>query len=257
MAPRGLKSLLNRTHRCKLFKRGGYHRYHTINMGNDSSSGTVLRGVTKRLEHNVFSRGMLPSIARYGNERRSTWRGPQGGRKRGTAVDAQVSRLASASVDKRRGSRMLRPSKRLFDTLKSKNISIVMGKRGVCSPFHRIGTEVDLVCYDEINDALVLVELKCGHTGCKLAGAVLGTHTCNMNGPLHKAVDNTLNRHMAQLAVTHRLFVNEKDTMEKLDQMGVREVKGMLVYTTDDEVSIYDLDKWWIQKASGILDFMK
>eukprot|EP00966_Prymnesium_polylepis_P248014 5734862-Prymnesium_polylepis.1 len=78
-----------------------------------------------------------------------------------------------------------------------------------------------------------------------------------MKGPLHKAMDNVINRHMSQLAVTHHLLTNEKRTMQLLGNLGVNSVEGMLLYANDSGVETYPLLDWWKARASALLVFMK
>jgi hypothetical protein len=75
-----------------------------------------------------------------------------------------------------------------------------------------------------------------------------------MKAPLSKASDCTLHRHLAQLAVTHHLFMREKDAIKKLSNMGIESVEGLLLYANDSGVDVYILDPWWVDKASKILE---
>jgi hypothetical protein len=225
MAPRGLKKLLKDTQPCKLVGSGQKKRFEVTVQG--QRGGTRLRGVTKRLENCIFSSGTLPAIARASDAPAGGhWRGPGGGRRRGSAVDAQVSRLAGVSAEKRFNSKMLNLTRNVFAALNSRGLEPVMGQRAVCSERHRIGTAADVVCHDAANNSLVIVELKCGHNGARTAAAVEKGKSCNMKKALAKAPDNVVNRHLAQLAVTHHLLTREKKTISKLGAMGVDSVEG-------------------------------
>eukprot|EP00966_Prymnesium_polylepis_P036661 850754-Prymnesium_polylepis.1 len=256
MAPRGLKKLLKDTQPCKLVGSGQKKRFEVTVQG--QRGGTRLRGVTKRLENCIFSSGTLPAIARASDAPAGGhWRGPGGGRRRGSAVDAQVSRLAGVSAEKRFNSKMLNLTRNVFAALNSRGLEPVMGQRAVCSERHRIGTAADVVCHDAANNSLVIVELKCGHNGARTAAAVEKGKSCNMKKALAKAPDNVVNRHLAQLAVTHHLLTREKKTISKLGAMGVDSVEGLLMYANDSGVDAYPLQEWWTAKASGILDGMR
>lgn len=251
MPPRGVKKVLKDTAACKLVGSGFKRRFQT-------PSGTRLRGVTKRLEAAVFSDGDFPAAAlRSDAPAGGHWRGPGGGRRRGSAVDAQVSRLAGCTPEKRAASKMLVLTRMIFAALDSRGLEPVMGQRGVCSESHRIGTAADIVCYDRNTCNLVIVELKCGHNGWRTAAATLAGKCCTMKGTLSKAPDTTVNRHLAQLAVTHNLFCREKKTLAKLGNLGVAGVSGLLVYANDNGVDAYELVPWWVGKAPKMLTDMK
>ena len=266
MAPKGLKKLLKETAPCKLTGSGENKRFQTVDaVGTGIGTGkapagrrTVLKGVTKRLQSTVFSEGFMPHAARASDAPAGGhWRGPGGGRRRGAAVDAQCSRLAGLTPEKRYHSRMLALTRNVFATLAARNLEPVAGQRGVCSVRHRIGTAADMICYDCQCHHLVIVELKCGHNGSRTAAAQIDGGAQKMRVPLHKALDNTINRHLAQLAVTHHLFVREKLTLQKLGNLGVGGVSGLLMYANDSGVDCYPLQEWWIKKAPKILEAMR
>tara|TARA_B100001094_G_C18189596_1_gene806190 strand:+ start:838 stop:1593 length:756 start_codon:yes stop_codon:yes gene_type:complete len=251
MAPRGLKKVLKQTATCKLVGKGQKARFQT-------SGGTRLRGVTKRLDSNVFSGGTIPASAlRSDAPAGGHWRGPGGGRRRGSAVDAQVCRLAGVSAEKRSSSKMLALTRLIFAALECKNLEPIMGQRGVSSELNRIGTAADLVCYDRKEMSLVVVELKCGFSGWRTCPAREEGKACNLKGALKKAADNTLNRHMAQLALTHHLFCLEKKTLAKLGNIGIGAVNGLLLYANDSGIECYELKPWWIDRASRVLAQMR
>tara|TARA_B110001450_G_scaffold185345_1_gene173374 strand:+ start:1131 stop:1886 length:756 start_codon:yes stop_codon:yes gene_type:complete len=251
MAPRGIKKVLKETAACKLVGSGFKRRFQT-------PCGTRLRGVTKRLEAAIFSDGEFPAAAlRSDAPAGGHWRGPGGGRKRGSAVDAQVSRLAGCTPERRAASKMLVLTRLIFAALDSRCLDPIMGQRGVCSESHKIGTAADIVCYDRNTCNLVIVELKCGHNGWRTAAATQYGECCKMKKSLRNAPDTTINRHLAQLAVTHNLFCREKQTIAKLGNLGVVGVTGLLVYANDSGVDAYDLVPWWVSKAPKVLTDMK
>ena len=86
---------------------------------------------------------------------------------------------------------------------------------------------------------------------------MLAGKSCNMKRSLSKAPDTTVNRHLAQLAVTHYLFCREKRTIAKLGNLGVTGVSGLLVYANDSGVDAYELVPWWVSKAPKVLTDMK
>lgn len=256
MPPRGLKKVLKDTAPCKLV--GSGTRKHFEIKKAWVSRGVKLKGLTKRLEACIFSDGEMPSIAKSSAAPAGGhWRGPGGGRRRGSAVDAQVSRLAAVSVEKRHASKMLNLTRLIFAAMSTRGLEPIMGQRAVCSQLHRLGTAADVLCYDAERAELVVLELKCGHSGARTAAAVKDGRPLAMQAPLRKAPDSTLNRHMAQLAVTHHLLSRETSTLKKLKELGVAFVSGLLMYANDAAVDVYKLDKWWMAKAPKILEKLR
>ena len=256
MAPRGLKKTIKDSSPCKLVGSGILKHFEIKQAG--TNHGIRLKGLTKRLKAQVFSNGDMPSIAKASAPPAGGhWRGPDGGRRRGSAVDSQVSRLAEVSPEKRYSSKMLNLTRMVFAALSTRGLEPIMGQRAVCSQLHRVGTAADVVCHNSQTNSVVIVELKCGHSGARTAAAISGGRACTMKAPLAKAADSTLHRHLAQLAVTHHLFKRETETMKKLMNMGIERIEGILMYANDASVDVYDLDEWWMRKAPAILDKLR
>lgn len=255
MPPRGLRTLLKNTKACKLVGSGFRKRFETVER---EGRGVALKGVTKRLESRIFSTGVMPFAAMHSDTPRGGhWRGPGGGRRRGSAVDAQVSRLASVGSATRKKSSMLRLTKIVFAALEERGLEPVLGQRGVCSVMHRLGTAADIVCHDADKNNVVFVELKCGHSSGRKVAAVKNGEECHMREPLRGAKDTTLNRHLAQLAVTTALFMRERKTIQKLNEMGVDGVDSALIYANDSGAYIYYLPEWWKAKGAALVDALK
>ena len=87
MAPRGLKKILKDTVPAKLTGKGKYKGFEILKQG--KPSGTKLRGLTKALEHRLWWKARCRPHP--GTVKRGGWKGQGGGRKRGTAVDAQLT----------------------------------------------------------------------------------------------------------------------------------------------------------------------
>ena len=255
MSPRGVKKLLKSTAPVKLTGSGRYKGFEVIKQG--KRSGIKLKGLTKRLDSNVFSGGTFPSIALRGTEHRHGWRGAGGGRKRGVAVDAQLSRaINSGKVTPQKGQYSL--TKLALIALHEHGLEPVMAQRGCCSEQCKIATAADVICYEPSNSRLVVIELKCGHSGSKTAPALSGGKHCYMDGPCSSAYDNTLNRHLAQLAVTRELFANESNTVTKLNDLGIDSVVGAaLLYVNEESCELFSLPKWWSDRAPRILQSLR
>lgn len=252
MVPRGLKKLLQTSSPCKLVGKGNFKHFRL------NGCKLKLKGLTKRLEKLLFSDGDLPMIAKASAKPAGGyWRGPDGGRRRGRAVDSQVSRLANTSQKTRNASNMLKLTRLVFSTCSVRKLVPIMGQRAVCCKGSRIGTAADLICYDTIRNALVVIELKCGHSGGRTTPFTKSGRVCKMNSPITKADDNIINRHLSQLAVTHHLFVSERSTIQMLHNMGIQDVYGLLFYANDTAVDVYELEDWWVKKANAILQKLK
>ena len=246
MAPRGLKNLLKKTAVAKLSGKGKWRAFVDHN-------GRKLKGLHPALHERVFSSGVIPSIAKFGSVKRAGWRGPNGGRKRGAAVDAQLSAAVNRGKNKPvKGQFTL--TKLALAALSEHKLEPVTSQRAVYNSQRRLGTAIDVLCYDPIANRLVVVEVKCGHSGAKQAAAQKDGKQCRLQAPLSKALDNTLNRHLAQLCVTRELFVSEKDTIVKLQNIGVNaEVGGALLYVDDAMTELYKLDDWWVERAPRLM----
>ena len=247
MVPRGLKKLIKDTAPCKLVGRNQTAHFQT-------HDGRRLRGLTKRLESSVFSRGIMPAIARSSAlPAGGHWRGAGGGRRRGSAVDAQVSRLAGASAAARSSARMLQLTRHVFATFAQRGLEPVLGQRAVCAARLGVGTAADVICFDVAARELVVVDLECGHSGGRTAAATWDGKPLKMRGALSACDDSTLHRHLAQLACTRAMLLQESETMARLADIGVAGVGGLLMYANDANVAVYELPRWWREKAPLVL----
>ena len=246
-----LRSLLKSSATCRLRGRGVRKHF----CGRD---GARLKGVTKQLERHVFSKGTFSHTALCGAQRgrKAHWRGSDGGRRRGSAVDAQVAKLANLSSSKREGRRMLHLTRLIFSFLETRGWDAIMGQRGVCIEARRLGTAVDLVCYSATERALVLVELKCGYAGDRTAPARRGGRAAHMQHPFDGVPDTLLNRHLAQLTATQYLLQHERrwtSTRSSLSSLSVDSVQAVLLYANDAHIEEYALPQWWLRRAAEMV----
>lgn len=247
MAPRGLKAALKRAP-VKLVGRG-------VRRGFALADGTKLRGLTKRLQHKIFSTGSVPlSLCRGEPRSGKHWQGPDGGRRRGTRVDAQLTRIVNSGGKKSRKDGYRYVLTRLaLSALKARGLEPVLAQRGVCSVKHRVATAADLVCFEQDTNRLVVVEIKTGFSHGREESAQVAGKPCKLQAPLHRADDTSLHRHLAQLCVTRELLVREKTTMTRLAELGVDGVDGVLLYLDNDEACFYELDAWWRERAPKVI----
>tara|TARA_Y100000389_G_C17435656_1_gene505344 strand:- start:455 stop:1201 length:747 start_codon:yes stop_codon:yes gene_type:complete len=243
---RGVKALIKNTAPGK-FVRGKFAGFR-VKGSTGRATGTKLRGITKLLGTKLYSKGEI----QYGKGewRGEAWKGEGGGLRRGKAVDAQVSRLCQASEATRRKSQMLKFTRLVFSALKYHDLVPIGSQRVVLHEGKRLATAVDIVCTRGENE-LVLVELKCGFHGDR---ATPTFPKGNLKGPLRKAVDCALHRHLAQLATTTALFERETGTLRALRQHGVTKVGAALLYVSDEGSELHELAAWWRRRGAKILD---
>ncbi len=242
---RGVRALLARTSPGKLSGSGKFKCYRARTDSN-RPTGPRLRGITKLLASRVHSSAELPSAS--GTWRGATWQGPNGGLRRGKAVDTQVSRLANASAATRKTAKMLKLTRLFFNALRYHHLVPVGAQRVVVDLRRRIGTAIDVVCTRGEHE-LVLVELKCGFSGARAESA--GTR---LQTPLHKAKDSALHRHFAQLATTLELFEREEETLALLAAKGIDTVSAVLLYVDDKATEKFELPAWWRKRGGKIVE---
>lgn len=254
MPPRGLKALLKKSSPAKLVGVGKHKGFVPVRQG--FKTGRKLRGLTKRLEKKLWSSGVLPLIARTSKGRAGAhWKGKNGGRTRGSRVDAQLTKLVNAGPNAmKKQLHVYRLTKIVISGLHERGLEPVIAQRCVISERYRIGTAIDIVCYHKAENQVVLVELKCGYDGGRTAAAMQNGKACRMRGPLSGASDCNVHRHLAQLALTHHLFCSEKDTLKKLGDIGIeKDVKAVLMYANDEGVEFFELGTWWEKKGDQLL----
>ena len=255
-APRGLKSLIQKTSPGKLVKAKLYTCYRATT-ATGRPRGAKLRGVARMLHKAVYSAGALPLQSDDGPSGYAggkLWGGD--GHRRGAAVDAQVSRLSKGSARARVGARQLQLTRHTFEALAYHKLTPIEAQRVVLDERKGLATAIDIVCTSkEHDDRLVLVELKTGYRGDRAEpvrdsfGKVL-----KMQAPLRQATDCALHRHLAQLAATHALFVKETGTVAALKRKGVTEVTGALLYVTPAASELHELSDWWRRRGTRLLE---
>ena len=245
---RGLKTLLRRTSPGKLVKAKKYTCYRAIN-GNGRPVGPKLKGVSRRIGETLWSKGELPTKTTW---RGGAWKGEGGGLRRGKAVDSQITRMLRAGPKARKTAKQLKLTSLFFAALAHHRLEPIDAQRVVMDRKRGLATAVDVVCLHD--DQLVLVELKTGYDGDRSAAAQSGRGTCRMKGPLRRAADSALHRHLAQLAATTELFKAEAGTARALRVKGIQRVTGALLYISDDGAELHELPFWWEKRGSAILD---
>ena len=255
MAPRGLRAALKKSAPGKLAGVGKRKGYVLVKQGKKST--TKLRGLTKLLQKKLWSQGELPGIAKRAEPRPGGhWRGPKGGRARGTRVDAQLTRLVNAgpSAVKKAGHIYLL-TRLALAAFAERGLEPLLAQRVVASERHCIGTAADVVCYSKKENRIVVVELKTGHDHGRKAAARKNGLACKMKGPLAQATDCVVHRHLAQLATTVGLLKREHATLDRIAELGVeREPSGLLMYVADHGVEFFNLPVWWERRGARILD---
>lgn len=246
--PRGLKAKLKSDQPSK-FVRGKFAHFRLL------ESGAKLSGITKRLAEKLYSSGTLPQEAVHAPPgwQPQAWSGDGGGLRRGKAVDAQCTRLASMSDKFRRSSSTYKLTRFIFNALEQAGMEPLMGQRCVASATHRLGTACDLVAFNKKTKEVVVVELKCGFKANIHLPAINNKgKSLTMAAPCSTAADCILHRHMAQLAVTHHMLASEVGLLSDLKKMGVSGVSAALLYANDSSTSLYSLPEWWRKRGRTI-----
>lgn len=242
MAPHGLKTHLKKPN-VKLSGSGKFKGYVRVNP--DGSSGRKLRGITKALARLVFSDGALP----WGVGSRLGWKGQGGGRRRGSAVDAQLSRIVNSGAKTKAKFRLTRMA---VAALKKVGLEPVVAQRAVASG--SLGTAADILAYHAKNRRLVVVEVKCGYGGVRHAPATKDGKKCKMRAPLSQVVDTALHRHFAQVAATRQMLLGDKDVTKKLEALGLdTELGALLLYLDDETAELFELPDWWARRGAKLL----
>ena len=210
------------------------------------------------LDDHVYSGAELPTQTDGGPSGYAGgfWGGD--GRRRGAAVDAQVSKLAKSTQSVRNSARKLQLTKITFDSLAYHRLEPIEAQRVVLDERRRLATAIDVVCYNRDRvDEIVLVELKTGFRGDRSLPARDGRgEAIKMRAPLTTARDCALHRHFSQLSATRELFVREASTMKALKDKGITRVTGALLYVTPSASELHTLPGWWIKRGPRILDHL-
>lgn len=242
MPPRGLKTFL-KTPNVKLSGTGKFKGYVRLNA--DGTAGRKLKGITKALDKHVFSDGTLP----WGSGARAGWKGKGGGRRRGSAVDAQLSRIVNSGTKVPAKFRLTRMA---VAALKKSGLEPVVAQRAVASGV--LGTAADILAYHAKEKRLVVVEIKCGFTDVRHAPATKDGRRCKMRAPLAQVVDSALHRHLAQLAATREMLLRDKAVVGKLKELGLdSDLGAILLYLDDETAERFELPEWWARRGAKLL----
>lgn len=247
---------------AKLVGRGRYRGFARLHVdGKRRRVGRKLSGLTKRLEERVYSKGALPAIARRALMRREeapastprSWRGKQGGRRRGMAVDGQITAIANGRKP-RQG--IFRLTKIALTALKAAGLRPVCGQLPVVSDCAGVATAIDLVAMrpSERGPELLLIELKTGYDQGRTLPALRGGVEQRMAAPLEGASDCVCHRHLAQLAATTALFLSDPAMGERLEHLGVVSVHSALLYLTDQDIEWVPMQEWWLNRGAAIVE---
>lgn len=237
-----LRSFLKQSAKVHLGKCGGHKAFVTR-----KGPRTVFKGLTKRLEAHVFSKASLPRAALNNSSHRG-WKGPNAGRRRGAAVDRQLTAIANGTFKANTHKHEL--TNVALAVLQTHKLTPICGQRGVCS--REIATAIDFVC-TRANE-LWLVELKCGFEGVRSTpGKYKGKETC-FSGRFAACKDSAEHRHMAQLAATVAMFEQEAATLQRLRrEHGIDRVKACVLYVCESGADLVPLPKWWQSRGKHLL----
>jgi len=251
--PKGLKAFIQQTAPGKL-TRGKFKGYRAVD-AQGAFEGNTLKGITKLLASKLYSAGDLDERATSATEwTPGAWQGNHGGLRRGKAVDSQVSRLAGASSAARSKASKFKFTNLAFSALNTAGLEPVVGQRVTLSRQHGIATAADVICYDATNNAIVVVELKCGFSGNRTLAATAKRVAQKLNSPCSGASDCVLHRHLAQLTVTRHLFATESRLASQLKKrFDITEIRGSLLYVCDRDTQLHTLTAWWQKRGKALV----
>ena len=227
-----LKSALRKAP-VRLRKRGGFLCFR--------SETRTFKGLTKRLAQ-LHSGAEPPSETEW----RGAWQGTGGGRRRGTAVDRQLTKAINDG-----GVASYTLTRTILAAFKHHGLRAVLAQRGVCDEETGVATAVDVICRDGTD--LVLVEVKCGYPGDRTKPAEARGGPAMMKAPLARAKDCHVNRHFAQLAATLACFLNETETLTRLQTEGVKCIRACVLYADTWGSEVFPLPDWWQRRGRKIL----
>ena len=228
-----------RSEPAKLTKRGGFLAYR--------SRDRTFRGITRPLS-DLYS-GTDPRSE--SESRQGGWRGSGGGRRRGRAVDSQVTRVLN-----HHGTATFSLTKLVLSSLNHHGLQPVCAQRVVTDAKTGLATAADVVAV-RAGEELVLVELKCGFCGDRTLPAVKDGRTLYMKGPLKRARDTFVNRHFAQLSATLAMFCNEHETLKRLHDGGISSITGAILYADTTGSELFEIPQWWRKRGNAIIGAIK
>lgn len=251
MAPRGLKTFLTSSAPGKL--RGGKFKGYCAIDNDKKYVGPMLKGITKRLTERLYSDGELDQASIESTDwTPPAWRGNAGGLRRGRAIDAQVSRLAGASEVARKNAGKFKFTSHAFSALAFAKLEPICGQRVVLNRALGIATACDIVCWRKSDNAVVVVELKCGFSGNRTLAAVKNKRPQQLHSPMSTASDCLLHRHLSQLTATRHLLATESGFVKGLKGFGISKIAGALLYVNDANTAVHELDPWWQRRGKAL-----
>jgi len=165
-----------------------------------------------------------------------------------------VSRLAKLTDAQRADASQLKLTKLTFAALRYHGLTPVTAQRVVLDEVLNVGTAIDIICLR--GSELCVTELKTGYAGDRAVAARVGGAAQMMQRPFHRASDCVLHRHFAQLAATLALFESEIETINTLKEIGVTNVRGILLYVNDAETELHELPDWWARRGDKLLSVL-
>ena len=155
--------------------------------------------------------------------------------------------------------------------LSASNLQLVRGQQPVVSDKSNVATAIDLIAIRTIeaqsqNESatdeggtssqkeLVLIELKTGYDQGRLTPLKLQGGIQQMRGPLYRAVDCLNHRHLAQLAASVHMFTSDRRLAQRLTELGISRVTGALLYVTDEDTELQELDNWWRVRGKKMVE---
>ena len=245
-----LRKFLKQSANVHLGKCGGHKAFVTR-----QGPRVIFKGLTKRLQDRVFSKASLPRAALNNHSNRG-WKGPNAGRRRGNAVDKQLSAIANGTF--KQGSHKHELTNVALATLQKHGLEPVCGQRGVS--YGNVATAVDFVCVRPTSNQneLWLIELKCGFEDVRALPGKYRGKEATLTGRFSACKDSAEHRHMAQLSATASMFEQEHDTYESLrKEYNISCIKACVLYVCESGADIVPLPAWWRGRGKHLLNILQ
>lgn len=246
-----VRSILRDHATAKLCGKGKYCAFRAYNPRSGKYGAKIYSGLTKQLQRRIYPK-QTPPIGRSHSK--------FNGRTRGRRVDAQLSKVVNRKCFRiRNGERLYGMTKIALASLHEQGLEPIKAQVPVCCDASGIATAVDILaarkCHDD-NDMLelVVVELKTGYDQDRMKQ----NQQLQLKAPLNMVNDNWCARHLAQLACTWRMFIQNKEMVLALkNRCKVRDVTAMLLYVTDHDQEIVELPYFYGERSRQVLQQLK
>lgn len=245
-----IRSILQDHTNSKLCGKGKFRAFREYNPRSGKFGTKIYSGLTKKLQQHIYPQQTPPIGRSYSR---------LNGRTRGRRVDAQLSNIVNRKRFKiKSGEHLHKMTKVALASLHQQGLEPIKAQVPVCCDVNGIATAVDVLaarsCEDDKNMLeLVVVELKTGFDQDRMKN----NKELHLKAPLNMIEDNWCARHLAQLACTWSMFVQNKEMLRSLKtRCNVRDVTAILLYVTEYDQEIVELPFFYGERSRLVLQHM-